>query len=188
MIERYETRTREITNSELRTLPPAPPAPLMRTGMQPVARAIERVVSRAAPVADAPWVPPPRETATGPAWAAPARAHVAEPVMLPVLRGFNDRAPAAEAAAPQTMAAAPMERTGLPALAPQLAAALPAMAPSAAPASDSGGGGGAVYLDGLLVGRWMEERLARAAGRPSGGATGFDPRMGPSWPGALQGG
>jgi hypothetical protein len=33
----------------------------------------------------------------------------------------------------------------------------------------------------------MANNLARAASRPQGGATGFDARMSPAWPGSLQG-
>jgi hypothetical protein len=47
---------------------------------------------------------------------------------------------------------------------------------------------GDVYLDGARMGRWMADTLARAASRPMGGMTGFDGRMGPAWPGSLQGG
>jgi len=46
---------------------------------------------------------------------------------------------------------------------------------------------GDVFLDGARVGRWMADTLTREAARPSAGSTPFDPRMGPSWPGAQQG-
>ncbi len=65
------------------------------------------------------------------------------------------------------------------------AAATPA-APVAAAAS-SGPVRGDVYLDGARVGRWMSDRLAREADRPQAGVTGFDPRLGPAWPGSLHG-
>ncbi len=46
---------------------------------------------------------------------------------------------------------------------------------------------GDVFLDGVRVGRWLSDKLARAANAPPSGSTAFDPRMGPSWPGAQQG-
>jgi hypothetical protein len=48
--------------------------------------------------------------------------------------------------------------------------------------------GGDVYLDGQLLGRWLMDALGREAGRPQGGAAGFDGRLSPAWPGVLQGG
>ena len=44
---------------------------------------------------------------------------------------------------------------------------------------------GDVFLDGAQVGRWMSEQMARDAGRPNTGPTGFDPRRSPAWPGAA---
>ena len=63
---------------------------------------------------------------------------------------------------------------------------------TAVPLSSSGGFAagpthGDVFLDGTRVGHWMSEALARAVGGPARGSTAFDPRMGPRWPGALQG-
>jgi hypothetical protein len=72
--------------------------------------------------------------------------------------------------------------------APGVAAQLPQVAPVASSQDESSGGGGPVYLDGRLLGHWLSEHLAREAGRPMGGGVGFDGRMGPAWPGALQGG
>ena len=46
---------------------------------------------------------------------------------------------------------------------------------------------GDVYLDGARVGRWMSDQLAREADGPQAGITGFDPRLGPAWPGSLHG-
>jgi hypothetical protein len=46
---------------------------------------------------------------------------------------------------------------------------------------------GDVYLDGMLVGRWMSRFLAREAGRASAGPTGFDGRRGQLLPGATVG-
>lgn len=46
---------------------------------------------------------------------------------------------------------------------------------------------GDVFLDGVRVGRWLSDKLARAANAPPSGSTAFDPRMGPTWPGTQQG-
>jgi len=45
-----------------------------------------------------------------------------------------------------------------------------------------------VFLDGSRVGTWVADHLAREAGRPQAGGTGFDSRMTAAWPGTLQGG
>ncbi len=47
--------------------------------------------------------------------------------------------------------------------------------------------GGAVFLDGHHVGHWLADHLAQEASRPSAATTGFDPRLTPAYPGALQG-
>lgn len=54
---------------------------------------------------------------------------------------------------------------------------------SSAPPGEAGRGseGGAVILDGRLVGEWIAEHLAREAGRPAAGPTFFDVRQGPAW-------
>jgi hypothetical protein len=57
----------------------------------------------------------------------------------------------------------------------------------AAPAASTGPAQGDVFLDGTRVGRWMSDRLARDVDRPQSGVTGFDPRLGPAWPGSLHG-
>lgn len=44
-----------------------------------------------------------------------------------------------------------------------------------------------MFLDGHYVGRWLSDHMAREASRPSATTTGFDPRLTPSYPGALQG-
>jgi hypothetical protein len=43
---------------------------------------------------------------------------------------------------------------------------------------------GDVYVDGSRLGRWMTDRLVKAAELPRAATTGFDPRMTPTWPGA----
>ena len=63
--------------------------------------------------------------------------------------------------------------------------------PHAPPAKASGQGGptgGDVFLDGTRMGTWLADHLAREVARPQSGATGFDPRLTPAWPGTLQGG
>lgn len=57
--------------------------------------------------------------------------------------------------------------------------------PAASPRSREAGMRGDVFLDGTRVGRWMSEQMARDAGRPNTGPTGFDPRRSPAWPGAA---
>ncbi len=172
VFERMQSVTRDIETAPAAAPEAAPPLP----GPQPVSRVVERLVRRIVPVA-MPWSAEPARQA--------AQAPLAEPIMLPQREG---RCEALSFAAPMAPSAAAPELQSAPAIAAPLAPALPSVAPVAEAGQEGGREGGAVYLDGMLVGRWMEERLARAAGRPSGGATGFDPRMGPSWPGALQGG
>jgi hypothetical protein len=41
-----------------------------------------------------------------------------------------------------------------------------------------------LHLDGAVLGRWVTRHLERQVTRPQAGATGFDPRMTPSWAGA----
>lgn len=65
----------------------------------------------------------------------------------------------------------------------------PARAAAAPPPRETHEGppGGDVFLDGVRVGRWMGQHLAGAAVRPQSGASGFDPRLSPGFPGTLQG-
>ena len=75
-------------------------------------------------------------------------------------------------------------------VAPRPTVATAAGAAPAAPMATAAASGpvqGDVYLDGARVGRWMSDRLAREVNRPQGGVTGFDPRLGPAWPGSLHG-
>jgi len=53
---------------------------------------------------------------------------------------------------------------------------------------DAGPNGGDVFLDGMLVGRWMSRFLNREVGRASAGPTGFDARRGMLLPGVTVGG
>ena len=43
---------------------------------------------------------------------------------------------------------------------------------------------GDVYVDGSRLGRWMTDHLVKVAELPRAAATGFDPRLTPTWPGA----
>ena len=79
-------------------------------------------------------------------------------------------------------AAAPMPGAGAAVAPPR------AYAPAANSRTEGGPTGGDVFLDGARVGTWLADHLAREAGKPQTGATGFDPRMSPAWPGTLQGG
>jgi hypothetical protein len=62
-----------------------------------------------------------------------------------------------------------------------------AMAPPAQLPETGAATGGDVFLDGARMGHWVAGQLAREAGRPQRGGTGFDPRLGARWPGSLQG-
>ncbi len=46
---------------------------------------------------------------------------------------------------------------------------------------------GEIILDGARLGRWISDRLARAASRPGSGTTAFDPRISALYPGAPNG-
>ena len=83
-------------------------------------------------------------------------------------------------------ASAPVAATSV--LAPVASAQMGSVAPQGSIERETGPTGGDVYLDGARMGRWIAERMARAASRPQGGTTGFDGRMGPAFPGTLQGG
>lgn len=85
--------------------------------------------------------------------------------------------------APAKSIAAPMPPPP-PAVPP---AALPPAAPQS-PSSSTGPTGGDVFLDGTRLGHWIATNLARSAGRPPSGTTGFDPRLGVTWPGTQHGG
>ncbi len=65
---------------------------------------------------------------------------------------------------------------------PSSPSAPPAATTNAAPTE------GDVFLDGVLVGRWISRFLTQEASRASAGPTGFDPRRGRLLPGATVGG
>ncbi|HEX3350112.1 MAG TPA: hypothetical protein VHS58_18640 [Acetobacteraceae bacterium] len=150
-------------------LPPQPPAAPVVI-VERVAAVPSIFANRAAdpvPVASV----PPATGAVAPNTAAPPATGAVAP---------NTAAPPARAVAPQIIA---------PVQAAAPAAAYPAT-PAAPPARETGSGGptsGDVYLDGARMGRWISDQLARDAARPASGVTGFDPRLGPAWPGTLQG-
>jgi hypothetical protein len=86
----------------------------------------------------------------------------------------------ADAAAPPAWAAPPASAAPL---AQDRASPPPGMA--------QGGSGpheGDVFLDGMMLGRWMSRFLSQQAGRAHSGPTGFDPRRGRVLPGATVGG
>jgi hypothetical protein len=60
--------------------------------------------------------------------------------------------------------------------------------PGLAPQGAQGPNGGDVFLDGVLVGKWMSRFLGREVMRAPSGPTGFDPRRGRLMPGATVGG
>lgn len=66
--------------------------------------------------------------------------------------------------------------------------AAPTPAAPHAPQASPQPSGGDVFLDGTRLGHWIGTHLAREAGRPPSGNTGFDPRLGIAWPGTQQGG
>lgn len=82
------------------------------------------------------------------------------------------------AASPQLMAwsAAPEAQNGR-------GADIPAAA-SVSSESRTSGSSGALYLDGISIGRWMFNQLADQASRPHTGFSGLDPRLTPAFPGA----
>ncbi len=83
----------------------------------------------------------------------------------------------------------PQPSTALNAVQPSAnaSASLPSVAPQA-PQQSAPPTGGDVFLDGTRLGYWLSNHLSRTASRPPAGATGFDPRLGISWPGSQQGG
>ncbi len=152
----------------------------------------------------------PSETALAPAGSLAAEAPRSLPSAAPAVASRAPLAPSAEPPARSlalparplapkievSVAASSAEPAAF-ALPPSLAPIIPASseagrrdvpaAPRDAGAPVSGPTCGDVFLDGVRVGTWIADHLARAAGGPARGATGFDPRLGPRWPGALQG-
>ncbi len=129
-------------------------------------------------------------SAPGRAAFGPAPGGAAEPAAptAPVAREV------ASAAGPGVDTAAPTGWAGVP---PGVAPPPVTVGHTPAGAAGTGGGDarpgdtipvhGDVFLDGVLVGRWMCRFLARQAGRDPAGPTGFDPRRNPVLPGATIG-
>jgi hypothetical protein len=78
-------------------------------------------------------------------------------------------------------------RTGLATTLPRADTAPQSVAPQARGSIEEPPGGD-VYLDGVLVGRWMSRFLKREAERADSGPTGFDARRGRLLPGVTVGG
>lgn len=70
---------------------------------------------------------------------------------------------------------------------PATAGGMAAPGPQAAPAAATPPQEGRLLLEGFELGRWLTDRLNRDAARPPAGATGFDPRLSPAWPGPAIG-
>jgi hypothetical protein len=164
-------------------------APVMPVKEVRAAGAALPAVGRPAKAVDfagfAPRVPP--ATVTQLHLAAPSRGAV-EPVAREAGRGWAP--PLSAGQVPPDGEASRAVMAPLPPPAPRsVASASAPEAAAAGPAEGGGGGptGGDVFLDGMRVGRWMARELARQAGGPANGATGFDPRASAVWPGALQG-
>lgn len=116
-----------------------------------------------------------------------------KPVAQPVARDAPGAYPSIVLPTPVVAATSANPPALQPSIAPITPPQLPAMAsPQQADGSASGPASGCpihgdVYLDGVRVGRWLSDVLAKAAGGPAQGMAGFDPRLSPRWPGSLQG-
>ena len=71
--------------------------------------------------------------------------------------------------------------------APTVPVAASAQAPAPAREPDAAEAGGEPMVDGVRLSRWLADQLAHAIARPQAGITGFDARLAPGWPGAMQG-
>ena len=116
-------------------------------------------------------------------------------VNVAAVPGLPAAAPAA-AAVPEGWAGFQRPSAAPPALPPSLLLppdfSEPAASPQVAPEPEAEQGEervleGRLKIDGALLGRFVAEHLAREAGRPPSGMTGFDPLLSPQWAGALQG-
>ncbi len=117
---------------------------------------------------------------SAPVQVAPDLATPAPAFMLPVLLS-----PLRAAAPPPFLPGEPQPPMAPP-FEPRATAAPAAPAPAGGEAA-GGASGGDVFLDGMRVGRWLGNHLAASVARPQRGATGFDPRLTPAFPGTLQG-
>lgn len=159
-----------LTMKEQRALPPPPVGAAS-------GRAISQAAVRATPSRSESAAPPASRAASS----SPVGTSVAPP---PRPSTGNQALRRSEGAAPTTARAADAPVAALP-------QRLPAVRTEAnsneKTESRSGPAEGDVYLDGALVGRWLSRYLAREAGLPSSGPTGFDPRRTPQRPGATAG-
>jgi hypothetical protein len=150
--------------------PPLTPLLTMPTSFAPDAKLMPMVQSRGTDFAGWSPVQPPGKEFGG--WSAP--------VVPPVSPVVSSQIGPSTAVAP----VATMPTVTMPTAASQAPAPVPTTVVAQHPAqATSGPSQGDVFLDGIRVGRWMTNMLAREAARPQSGATPFDARMGPSWPG-----
>jgi len=181
---------------------PATPPPLPAVAAPPTAppkltAPVVRILAPAPPTASSPI--PVSTSPAPPALTvfAPPRPHdrSAPPATAPsveVQQHFvTNQAPAAAlppTSAPPAASAPAAPIAGVP-IAPSvlMEPRMPSVAPPPSPQAATGPSHGDVYLDGMRVGRWMSDNLAREAARPQAGGTAFDPRITPAWPGTLQG-
>ncbi len=183
-----------------------------RTPMEAVLRGAERAAAEMLP-AEAPRaaaaqepVPPARvawQRTDWPALAAVPGVAASAPLPAPLAGLAAPALPELPAAAPEAgaveegWAGAQRPSAAPPALPPALLLppdfAEPAAPAQAAAGDQEAGQGeervleGRLEIDGALLGRFVAEHLAREAGRPPSGMTGFDPLLSPQWAGALQG-
>ena len=100
----------------------------------------------------------------------------------PTLSQVGVAMPGQSAAGPDRAAAAPWSTGQF--VTPQASSARSterATAPQSQGRERAEGGGGAVMLDGRLVGQWLSEHMAREASRPPSGTSFFDARQTPAW-------
>lgn len=161
-------------------------------------------------LAEVPGVPEAAMASAAMAPAAMAEAAMTEAAMTPAIAASAELVPAVMApGGPPLVSAAPAGAAEMVSAAPVSAWAMPDLPGSgpawrgaatrepmaqAAPDEAQGSAEGAetalegrLELDGAVLGRFVAEMLAREAGRPASGMTGFDPLVSPAWPGALQG-
>ncbi len=129
--------------------------------------------------------PPRRVAAVTPSL--PVRAS-STPPPLPLLLAGEGRGEG-RPAAPGQVPARPMPVVPPLAVPPRREPALPPprAADTAAPPPPAAPPPAPAPLDEARLGRWLAEHLAEETRRPARGATGFDPRLSPGWPGTLQG-
>jgi hypothetical protein len=192
---------------------PPPASPPMATAALPTITTAQQVLARphaapnpaaparlAEPSAAAPLAvpfPPPRSTPLEPPIAPRPTLSMDQEIRLPSAAPLSRQPPVAHPQTPPPQnhfspvpirPAAPVAPASRPAwLEPfQLPAASPAASGSTRNRT-ANPPHGEIILDSVRLGRWMADRLARAADRPQSGTTGFDPRVSPSYAGAPNG-